>query len=264
MRILLFLLVLFSNQLFAADSLQLIHSFPIKARLFTTDPSGNMYVVAGNNSLYKYTVQGDSVGFFNEIKKGKITQIDATNPMRILLYYADYGQIIILDHLLSKKSSLKLSSLGFFNVNCIANSADGQIWIYDPISGTLYKIDENPSIRFETNLRNVIESSLNPVFLVEQDRTFFLVDSSVGILKFDQYGLFKLKYDFKTKEAQFFNNYLVYYHSPFLFSYNTTLFSEEKLRIPDEDDVLQVRIERNAIYVLRNSKIDIYHLGEKR
>jgi hypothetical protein len=255
------LLFFFSIRTHAADSLTFIKKIPVSAHLFTTDPVGNLYVVKGNNSLIKYNAKGDSIAFFNEIKKGKITQIDATNPLRVLVYYADYGNILILDNILSLKSTLKLSSLGIVNAPCIANSADGNIWVYDP-AGNLVKISTKPEISFTASLRNVLEKAIDPVFMTEQDRALYIVDSTEGVKKFDQFGLFKTSYPFFTREIQYFNAYLVYYAAPWLISYNTLSMRENKIRLPDEHDIERVRVERNLVFIQRRESLDIYSLDE--
>lgn len=264
MRIPLFLILFCS--FFAAngqDSLSFERSIPTKAILFTTDPTGNIYLANSSNAIYKYSSQGDSLGFFNEIKKGRITQIDATNPLRVLLYFADYSQIVVLDRLLTKKSSMRLNSVGLFNVNCIANSADGNIWIFEPASGTILKIDDQLDIRFSVELKNIIPENLDPSYMIEQDRNLFMLDSLEGIKRFDQYGFYKTSYAFQAKEAQYINDYLIYYKAPYFYSYHTSTLQERKLLIPSPLDVKQVRAERNFIYVLRQDRLDIYRLKEK-
>ncbi len=253
---------LFAEVCFASDSLILTKSIPVSSRLFTTDPVGNIYIVKGNNTLIKYNSNGDSTGFFNEIQKGKITQIDATNPLRLLLYFADYGNILMLDNLLSLKSTLKLSALGMVNVPCIANSADGNIWLYDP-AGNLVKVNNKPEISFTVSLRNVLDHAIDPVYMVEQDRALYIVDSAQGVKKFDQFGLFKTTFPFLTHEIQYFNSYLVYYVSPYLVSYNTLSMQENKMLLPDPDNVIKVRVERDHVFILRNESLDIYSLQAK-
>ena len=158
---------------------------------------------------------------------------------------------------------MRLNSVGLFNVNCIANSADGNIWIFEPASGTLLKIDEQLDIRFSVVLKNILPENLDPNFMVEQDRNLFMIDSIEGIKRFDQYGFYKTSYAFQTMEAQYINDYLIYYQAPYLHSYHTTSLQEKKLAIPSPEDVKQVRAERNLIYVLRNDRLDIYPLSEK-
>ncbi|MCC7029373.1 MAG: hypothetical protein IT257_03640 [Chitinophagaceae bacterium] len=257
-----FLTLVFSfAKLFAADSLVFLKKIPVTAHLFTTDPVGNLYLVKGNNSLVKYNANGDSLAFFNEIKKGKITQIDASNPLRVLVYFADYGNILILDNILSLKSTLRLSALGIINAPCMANSADGNIWVYDP-AGTLVKINTKPEISFTSSLRNVLDKAIDPVYMTEQDRFLYIVDSTEGVKKFDQFGLFKTSFPFITKEIQYFNSYLVYFSAPWLISYNTLSMNENKIRLPGEEDILKVRVERNLVYIQRRDCIDIYSLQE--
>ncbi|MBK7689617.1 MAG: hypothetical protein IPJ31_00325 [Bacteroidetes bacterium] len=258
--ILLFLAIF--SKVFASDSLVLIKRVPLTARLFATDPIGNIYVITGNNALVKYNAKGDSIGFFNEIKKGKIVQLDASNPLRILLYYSDYGNILVLDNVLSLKSTIKLNSLGLVNVPCIANSADGSIWVSDP-AGLLLKINNKPEINFTTSLRNVLEKAIDPLYMTEYDRSLYIVDSTEGIFKFDQFGLFKTRYPFHTRELQLFNSYLVYYEAPYLISFNTLTFQENKIMLPNVEDIKQVRVERNVLYILGNTSLDIYSLDTK-
>lgn len=246
----------------ASDSLIFVKSISVSSRLFTTDPVGNIYLVKGSNALIKYNSNGDSTGFFNEIQKGKITQIDATNPLRVLLYFADYGNILMLDNVLSLKSTLKLSALGMVNVPCIANSADGNIWLYDP-SGNLIKVNNKPEISFTISLRNVLDHAIDPVYMIEQDRALYIVDSTEGVKKFDQFGLYKTSFPFLTKEIQYFNSYLVYYNPPYLVSYNTLSMQENKILLPDPDNIIKVRVERNNVFILRNESLDIYSLQAK-
>ena len=244
-----FLITLFAR---ANDSLVLVKSIPIEARLFTTDLIGNCYVVKENNFLIKYNASGDSIAQFNEVKKGKVTQIDATNPLRILLYYADFNQVIILDNMLSKKNVLKLNTIGIFNAPCIANSMDGNIWVYDQATNNLFKLDNQLALLSTINLRNFLTESIDPIYMVEQERNLFMVDSLQGIYKFDLYGFYNTTYHFKTKMVQYFNGYLVYQQ--------TQTILEKKVLLPNPASILQVRIERNKIFILRKNTLDIYDL----
>jgi len=259
-RFLLWLLSFFwlSLSMKASDSLRLLRHIPINARFFTTDPLGNVYLVMNDQSVLRLNARGDSIGFFNQVQKGVLTHIDATNPLRVLLYYAQYGQVLILDNQTSLKSTYNLNRLGVFNAPTIANSADAQSWTYDPGTGELLKVDDEPQVRFKTGLRNVFDETLNPCFMVEQDRTLFIVDSLKGIYVFDQYGLFKMRYPIKTKAVQFINQYLVYYHAPHLVSYHVRSFKEQQRVLPHPASIRQVRLERNVLYLLRHDGLFIY------
>jgi hypothetical protein len=245
---------------FASDSLLLKRSIPIKARLLSTDQLGNVLLVKENNTLLKLNAAGDSIGIFNEIKKGKVTQIDATNPLRILLYFADYNQIVVLNNMLTQKTVLKLNSVGLFNSSCVASSADGSIWVFDPVMASLIKLSEQMEVLQTSNLRNQQENPVRPSCMIEFDRSLFLADTIEGIRKFDLFGFYNTTYHFPTDNLQLFNNYMVYYKRPFLYSYHLTTLREQAIRIPHDEDVLSVRIERKFVYVLRQERLDIYEL----
>ena len=249
--------------LHAGDSLVLIRSIPVKARLFSTDPVGNVFMVKEDNSLLRLNSRGDSTGFFNEVRRGQITHIDATNPLRILLFFGDYGEIVILDNILSKKSTLRLPAIGIFNVRCMANSADGNIWVYESASGTLLKINEEPSVVFSTPLRNFFNENPDPEFMAEQDRNLFMTDTIDGIRRFDQYAFYRNSYDFRPKEVQFVNQYLIYYAAPYLVSYHTGTLQEQRMLLPQPETIRQARIERDRIYVLRETSLDLYALPSR-
>ncbi|QLH46710.1 MAG: hypothetical protein HWD58_14410 [Bacteroidota bacterium] len=114
--------------------LELLKSISVSAKSFTTDATGNVYLIRGSNELIKYNASGDSVGIFNEVRRGRITQVDATNPLRVILFLAESGQVMLLDNLLSLKNQFRLTDMGIFNAPCLANSADGDIWVYDRYS----------------------------------------------------------------------------------------------------------------------------------
>ncbi len=247
---------------FSTDSLVFVKSVHVSARLLSSDPLGNIYLVKENNTLLRLNSHGDSIGIFNEIKKGKISHIDATNPLRILLFFSDYNQIVVLNNMLTRKNVLSLNSIGLNNVTCMANSADGSIWLYDQATASLLKIDEQLTILQQSNLRTISENPTNPMEMIEHDRSLFISDTLDGIRKFDQYGFYNTIYRIKTDNIQFFNSYLVYFVSPYIYSYNMQSFVEKKIAVPEPENILQLRVERDALYVLREHRVDIYALHQ--
>ncbi|MBK7762725.1 MAG: hypothetical protein IPI46_05045 [Bacteroidetes bacterium] len=244
----------------AEDSLQLIKSIPIQGLLISTDPLGNVYIVKENNSVYRINSKGDSTGIFNEIKKGKITQIDASNPLRVLLYYADYNQIVVLNNMMTQKNVIKLNSIGLNNIACIANSADGSIWLYDAVNGNLLKIDEQLNILLNVNLRSIQENPLAPTAMFESERSLYITDTLDGIRKFDLFGFYNTSYHFKSRDVQLIQNYFVYRVDSNLVSYNMNTLNERILQLPDSKTIKQVRIERDMVYILRETSLDLYSI----
>ena len=258
-RILLFFISFFTTvSSFASDSLILKKSIPGIVHLISTDHVGNLYVVRNNNVLVKYNANGDSLAIYNEVRKGRITHVDATNPLRVLIFFQDYGQVIVLDNMLSRKNVIRLQSIGLFNVTAIAGSVDGNIWCYDAAQGNLLKIDDKAAIRLQQSLRNMLDRTPSLSFMVEEERVLYAVDTTTGVEKFDLYGYHMTSFPFHAYEIQWFNNQFVYFQAPDLLSYNTLSMNERKLTLPHADTIKQVRMERGHIYVRREKSVDIY------
>lgn len=242
-------------------TLTLKKSIPVENGYFTTDAIGNMYVVHELNLIKKYNANGDSIAVFNDISSGPVTMIDATNPLRLLVFYSGFSQIRVLDNLLSEKNMLDLKRIGLFNIPAIANSADGDIWIFDP-SGRLIKIDDRLQVKHEYPLRIMIDYVVNPCHLVEQERILYMTDSNEGILQFDRFGFYKTIYRFLTHETSVMNNYIVYYQKGTLQSYNTKTLRASEIKLPEPENIINARLEKNQVYVLRKDKIEIYTLAQ--
>ncbi len=244
----------------AADSLQLVKSIPLVSGTFTTDKNGNMYI-ATKQAIYKYNSDGDSMAYYSNLRRGEISHIDATNPMQILLLNTNQNVITILDRLLVEKNKLDLKNIGVFNCTAISNSADGDIWVYADFKNELLKINEKLAITNTSfNLMQQFNNIINPVFITEQDRLLFLVDTTQGIIKMDAFGNYITTYHFKTKEVQYTNNQLVFIQDQQLVIYNTQSIKELKFMLPQASEVLQARVERNKLYVRYADKLNIYSL----
>jgi hypothetical protein len=242
------------------DSLVLIKSIPIQATTFTTDKTGNCYA-ASSNTIMRYNSNGDSTGYFNTIRNGEPTYIDASNPLRVLLLYADYPKLIVLDRVLNEKNSLNLKQLQLYNVPAAAYSADGLIWIYNGVSMELSKLDEdNVKLQVSQQFMQLFQENILPTFMVEQDRNLFVIDSTKGIYRFDQFGTYLMHYPFLINKLQYFNKQLVYYKNGALINYDTQKLTEQIINIPEPLTVQDARVERNRIYVLRKNSVDIYVL----
>ena len=118
---------------------------------FAVDNLDNIYVLTTTDQLKKYTANGDSAAVFNYVKKfGKVSLIDASNPLKVLLFYKDFSTIVVLDRLFAVRNIIDLRKLNIFQVNTIGRSYDNNIWLYDETDNKLKKIDDEGKILMET------------------------------------------------------------------------------------------------------------------
>src|SRR6476659_8841896 len=70
---------------------------------FKADNLNNVYMIK-DDELIKYLPDGRFFRRYSNLKLGTITSVDVTNPLKILVYYRDFQQIIFLDNQLSVNS----------------------------------------------------------------------------------------------------------------------------------------------------------------
>ena len=165
---------------------------------FTIDNLGNFYVLTRNNQLKKLNPNGDSLSVYNDVRRyGKVYAIDATNPLKILLYYKDFGTIVVLDRLLNVRTTLNLRQHNLFQVRAISQSYDNNIWLYDEQEARIKKLDEDGNLLLQfADFRQGMDAAPSPGSLIDHDRQLYLYDPGTGLFVFDYFGTLKTKLAF--------------------------------------------------------------------
>lgn len=163
---------------------------------FTVDNLGNTYLINDKNQIKKLNTKGDSVGVFNDIRRfGKIHSIDVSNPLKILVFYKDFGTILTLDRFLNVRNEIDLRKRLMFQVKTIATSYDNNIWLFDELQNKIRKIDDTGHLLFETSdFRNLFEEEFSPSCIVDKDNLLLIYDSLKGLVVMDYLGTIKTKY----------------------------------------------------------------------
>src|SRR6476646_5964235 len=87
-----------------AQEYQFIAKIDTTAKLATVDNFGNVFVVTPKNEVLKLNPKGKFLWNYTNKNFGEITQLDVTDPLRVILYYAAYQQIVVLNNNLSEIS----------------------------------------------------------------------------------------------------------------------------------------------------------------
>lgn len=246
----------------AADALRLIRSVPVQARLVTMDELGNIYVVRHDNLLVRYNEQGDSTGFYRSVLNGDIQGVDATNPLRLLLYYPAFSKVVLLDRMLAVKSEIDLQRRNIFLPTAVATSSDGNLWVYDPFNARLLKLDETGGeLRGSNDLRQQLNFVPTPSFMLERDRREYVSDTARGILVFDQFATYINTLPlYGVRQLQAFDQQLIYLQGDTLHSYDMRSFADKTLLLPAADGsrVTGAAIGPHALAVLYPDRLDIF------
>src|ERR1019366_2098029 len=99
----------------------LIKSLPVKASFLTTDQFSNCYIIS-DNQLLEYDSLGRYLANYSDKTLGNLASIDASNPMKLQLFYRDLGKVITLDNMLAYTVSVNLIDLDIQQPLLVCNS----------------------------------------------------------------------------------------------------------------------------------------------
>lgn len=196
-----------------------------KFDLFSIDNIGNIYVVFGDE-IRKYNSKGEQLKVYSNKKLGKISSIDVTNPLRVLLFYKDQSQLVILDSQLSPNgNSIDLMNLNLEQSDVVCSSFNNGLWLFNRQNNELVRLNQNLEKVVATgNLNALLNADLKPNFMIENGSFLYLNNTSDGIYVFDIYGTyFKTISLFNLERFQVNDNALYYYKDSLLGKYDMKL-----------------------------------------
>jgi hypothetical protein len=248
----------------AQDPMSVMKSIPIEANNLQVDDLGNAYVLRKDNALIKFNEFGDSMANYISIANGDIAVVDVTNPLRVMLYYAEFSKLVLLDRMLAPKNELNLRKLNQLNSNVIATSAEGNLWVYDQFNATLSKLDMELNVMIQGNdLRQQLSELPKPSYLIERDRRVYMADTSLGLLIFDQYGTYLNTLSLiGLHKMQIVGSQIIYQKANQLIAYDFKKFVETQIPIPvlAQSAIVQAAYCRNILYVLYTDRLVLYRL----
>jgi hypothetical protein len=215
----------------------LINEIEIDAKLITVDNLNQIYALNADNEIIKFNSNGEEVFRFNNNRLGDLTHIDASNPFNLLLYYADFSNILILDRTLNSTVQLNLFELNFTKVSAVGLANDNNVWVFDDLNFQLKKIDRKGAmIAASDNLNFALNKPIRPNFLLEREQKVFLNDPEIGILIFDFFGQFEKVLEFKNlNKFQVIGEQLLYVEQDKLHSFNLKSLLTKSIKLPKKN-----------------------------
>jgi hypothetical protein len=222
-----------------------------KVDYFTVDNLGGIYTVHGEE-LMKYLPAGKFFARYSNLKLGNITTVDATNPLKILLYYHDFQQIVFLDDQLTANSEpISLEALNHEQTELVCGSTNNSFWIYDKQNNELTRFDQNSKrIASTGNLKQVLKTDMAPNYMREYNNMLFLNCPETGIYVFDMFGAFSKIISIKNlKQLQVYEDILYFKRDSTLCSYNHKYFEEACKKVPSGAQAQQIEFNKGKVYV---------------
>ena len=224
----------------------------VKAKFdyFTVDNIGNMYLV-NEDELLKYLPSGKFFARYSNLKLGRITSVDATNPLKILLYYRDFQQIVYIDDQLTPNAeSISLEALGYEQTDLACAGANNSFWIYNKQNNELIRFNElSKKVTATGNLKQVLRTDISPNFMIERNNFLYLNSPETGIYVFDVFGTFSKVISLKNLKAYQVYDDIVYYQRDSSFcSYNFKYFEEACKALPGVTKVVSSEFYKGKVY----------------
>jgi len=209
--------------------------FPQKDCFIKTDGFGNIYVI-NNDEISKFNTYGVAQKKYSTKRYGKIDLVDATNPLKILVYFKDFQQILFLDNQLTPSSDMiSLEKLGLEQTSLVCSSANNSFWIYDKQNNELSRFNSELKQLLKTgNLKQILGVDIKPVFMKEHNSYLYLNCPDEGILIFDTYGTFNKTLPLKNlKEFSIVNGNIFYFEKGTLKEYQPNTFNTIEKQFSD-------------------------------
>ena len=259
MRIILFTLLFISTTAFSQGNYSLIKSIETESDFFTTDNQSSVYAVKANE-LTKYNKDGKLLYKYSNKNYGNISFVDASNMLRILIFYKNFLQVVYLDNTLSANGeTVSLDKIGFQQTQLVCSSHNNSMWIYDQQNFSLVRLDRNLETIQQTNNLNALQNdTLQPNSILEYDNRVYLNNPKTGILVFDIYGTYYKTIPVKNAtQFQPIGDWVYYLVDKKVKAYNIKTTEEKEFQMP-LPDFRNFRLEMGILMLQIDKSIVLY------
>jgi hypothetical protein len=261
MRNLLIIFCLLIFQPSDAQNYQLKEVISITGQELTTDNLGNWFVI-NNDQIVKFRDENREPYFYSNKRLGKITSVDATNPLKVLVFYRDFSKIVFLDNTLSESGpTLLLQDLELEQASVVCSTFDNGFWVFDQQNFLLIRFNNllKESVRIK-NLHMIVNRTVEPNFMLEFENRLYMNDPKSGILVFDIFGTYYKTIPIKSlKKFQVMGNFIYYINEKNEFRwYDMKLLNDELIKIPTQPVCCEARVEKNKLFIFKNDSLHIF------
>jgi hypothetical protein len=244
---------------------QLVYSHSVALSSPTTisqDRNGNIYLLDPLRNLLRLDSLGRPLDTFSPPTRGRISQMEAWNPMKILLFYEDRQEILLLDRFLRPISSTDLRDINYEGMAKAATlSSDDSFWLFDETNQTLSKLDLRlRQLTVETPLNLILDKAR---FDVRQMREYqnmvYMLDYNSGIYVFDNLGNYKRAIPLEgLAYIGFRGNELYFVQDGKLNFYNLYTQQQRSLELPEGKSYITALAGDRQLFLFTKKEVDVY------
>ncbi len=230
------------------------------------DTYGHLYISDVKGNINKYDSTGKFLLNYSPQKLGNVTLLEASNTIRIFVFYRDFQEYTMLERFLGPmpNSALDEEQVGFARQATLGS--DYNLWIIDETDFTLKKYDRQfNKVLFKTPLELLLDPRDYDInFLREYQNNLYVNDKNSGLLVFDTFGSYKKRIGFKGLDFfSFHEDELYYMQNDTLFFFDLYLFTTREIPLPAGKKYKRVFWHNRKMYGIRQDGIDIYESKKK-
>ncbi|MDU0371831.1 hypothetical protein ACFPAF_15620 [Hymenobacter endophyticus] len=226
------------------------------------DRRGNVYVTDAQNNLHQYSPDGQALNTYSPTLPGHTMQVEAWNTAKVLVFYDDRQQVVLLDRFLAPISELNLSDYLDGQARVATLAPDDRYWLLNESDLTLRQLDVAQKRFTITTPLDLLIGRTRPDFrfLREYQNNLYLVDYNGGVYVFDNLGNYRKKLPFRGASVVGFRGDELYYTAAdglhFFHLYNLT----ERLVTLPAAGATQVLVGEQYAYLLLPEGVQVYKL----
>ncbi|MHA6246734.1 hypothetical protein ACXYMU_02270 [Pontibacter sp. CAU 1760] len=226
------------------------------------DRNGAVYVLGPQRNLLRLDALGQPLDTFSPPTRGRISTMEAWNPMKVLLFYEDSQTLLLLDRFLRPLSSTDLRDINYGGIAKVAAlSSDDGVWLFDETNLTLSKLDlRQRNVTLETPLNLILDRERFDVLqLREYQNQLYLLDSNNGLYVFDNLGNYKQQIPLSgVRYVGFRDNELYYVLQGQLHFLDLYTSEKRAMPLPANKGYTNALVGNGLLYFFSKNKADVY------
>ncbi|MDF3078922.1 MAG: hypothetical protein K0S09_2811 [Sphingobacteriaceae bacterium] len=254
-----FVLFVLLGKMAVAQDFALIAPIDTAAKFIAVDNLDNTYLITPKDELLKYNASGKLMWRYSNKAFGKAGFVDASDPLRTLLFYPGLQQIVVLNNNLSEISRYRFSDASR-QVTLASLSSTNGFWYFDQANFELHRISNNfEDLQRSGNMYQVIGKALQPTLLQANGQFVYLYDPKIGILQFDRFGAY-LK-TIRIEPLNYFEareNKILYLRENTLVSLDTQTYEPAEFHLPVDEQVIQASLGTKIIALRSGKSVYLY------
>lgn len=227
------------------------------------DRRGNLYVADGQNNLRQFGPDGQLLATYSPPLTGHVGQVEAWNTTKILVYYDDRQELLLLDRFLAPIGGTRFAEVvenGLIRLATIA--PDDNLWLLNESNLTLLQYNSAQRRVTVTTPLDVLLGRTRPDFrfLREYQNNIYLVDRTSGVWVFDNLGNFRHRLPLPGLSWLGFRGDELYYVQNGLLHFYHLYAQKERTVLLPLADASQVLVGEQHLYAFTPAGFAVYQL----